>query len=41
MSRNYTAIHYIQEQLKGFNPKFMNIMNPTLKQPGLCLNPSQ
>lgn len=24
MSRNYTAIHYIQNQLKGFNPKFVN-----------------
>lgn len=24
MSRNYTAIHYIQEQLKGFNPKFVD-----------------
>lgn len=24
MSRNYTAIHYIQEQLKGFDPKFVD-----------------
>ena len=24
MKRNYTAIHYIQNQLKGFNPKFID-----------------
>lgn len=24
MSRNYNAIHYIQAQLKGFNPKFVD-----------------
>ena len=24
MSSNYTAIHYIQEHLKGFNPKFVD-----------------
>lgn len=24
MSRNYSAIHYIQNQLKGFNPKFVD-----------------
>lgn len=24
MNRNYTAIHYIQERLKGFNPKFID-----------------
>jgi hypothetical protein len=24
MSRNYTAIHYIQKQLKGFDPKFVD-----------------
>ena len=24
MRRNYTAIHYIQEQLKEFDPKFVD-----------------
>ena len=46
MSRNYNAIHYIQEQLKGYNPKFIdcvvrcfNLMEQ-YKEPDGCLSDS-
>lgn len=46
MSRNYTAIHYIQDKLKGFNPKFVECvvrqfnMIDTNKEPDGCLSNS-